>query len=113
MDTPYKFVGRTQDYRNLVRAHTWGGFYIDNKERAGRKRPLHPGDCPFCGMAEGVDMGQSVGRLNFSGEHYLVVNNRNPIVERQILLIPVPVTNSRGYLDHRLDLNSQDVNLAL
>src|ERR1035441_9520256 len=113
MDTPYKFVGRIQGYRNLPRSHAWGSFYVDNKVRAGRKRPLHPGDCPFCGMAAGVDTGQSIGRLSFAGGHYLVVNNRNPIVERQVLLIPVPVMNSLGYLAHRLALTSKDVKLAL
>ena len=114
MESRYRFVGTARAYRNLREVNRWGGFYLENSARSGRKRLLHPGDCPFCGMTAGMNAGQSLaGRLNFAGEEYLVVDNSNPIIERQILLIPARVKNDLGYSDHRLDLNAQDVNLAL
>jgi threonine dehydrogenase-like Zn-dependent dehydrogenase len=109
MGLPFRFVGTSHPYRNLRGTCKWGSFYVLNESRSGRKRPLHPGDCPFCGMAKT----KSVGLLNFAGENYLVVGNSNRIVERQILIVPALVKDSRGRSNHRLDLNAHDVGLAL
>ena len=80
MDSPFRFVGTSHVYRNRRRVYRWGAFYIENEARSGRKRPLHPGDCPFCEMAAEENSSELVGQLSAFDEHYLIATNNNPIV---------------------------------
>ncbi|HYI11290.1 MAG TPA: alcohol dehydrogenase catalytic domain-containing protein [Thermoanaerobaculia bacterium] len=103
MSALHKYVGTIRPYRRLGKGQGWGDYYVHNEKRSGRKHPLHPGSCPFCGMAAG----NAVRRLTFQGEQYLVIRNNNPIVEGQLLFTPAPKR------EHRLDVSANDVLLAL
>ncbi|WP_300450033.1 alcohol dehydrogenase catalytic domain-containing protein [Accumulibacter sp.] len=113
MDNPYKFVGEGIPYQRVSFClPRWGDFYVRNEKRAGRTLPLQRADCPFCDMATGVTIPPgSIRRVQFGNEDYVVVSNNNPIVQGQWMLIPAPT--DIAHPAHRLDLNSNDVRLAL
>ena len=76
-----------------------------------RPRPLHPGPCPFCGIALNPQTDIEVNRFHFQGEEYVLVRNNNPIAQNQLILFPRPRPHPPGFLDHRIDLNGKDVEL--
>jgi threonine dehydrogenase-like Zn-dependent dehydrogenase len=112
MDNAFKFVGTAKPYRRLARTLGWGDFFVANPKRTGRKQPLHPGDCPFCGISENRTHKGWPGQVSHGDDEYLIVRNKNPIVRRQRLIIPAGVDRG-SHSVHRLDLNANDVCLAL
>lgn len=115
VESKFKFLGKMIPYKNLRDTLTWGGFYVDNSKRYRRPRFLHPGPCPFCGMAiqDNPEIHMSAIYLKEDGHRneYIVIQNNNPIVKNQLLIFPAPIPNKDGFLDHRIDINVSDVAL--
>lgn len=105
----FKFRGEIKPYRGMRDHNQWGGFYVDNSRRSRRPRPLHPGSCPFCNIAFGKQDVEAISAVLFEGEEYLLVPNHNPIVADQVLFFPRPGRHEMEFLDHRIDLNAQDI----
>ena len=99
------FLGELHSYPNGQHiAGGRGSFYVSNRRRSHRK--LTPGElCPFCEWRVGV--GLPIHACRFGGdslEGYMVADNRNPIVEGQLLVIPT---------QHRRMLAARDVEMLI
>jgi threonine dehydrogenase-like Zn-dependent dehydrogenase len=107
------FRGRLVPYTRRRSMWEWGACHLDNRDRALRRRPLHPGPCPLCALVTEPAPTQPVSFLEFAGETILAIQNNNPIVEGHLLLFPPPAPEGWRLVEHRIDLDVADFELIL
>ena len=93
---------------------TWGSFYVSNKRRSGRTRPLHPHSCPFCGIVQDPTDKRPMNEIRFGNsdnEVYYIIENHNPIIDNQRLIFPKPDSSTKRFRNDRVNIEQIDINL--